>query len=161
MGTSWPCSRRSRAAEVRHVTRSAIDLTALLAQVASPERGGTASFLGTVRRGADDGPVARIEYRAYEEMLEAEFARILDEAAARWPRARVAAQHRLGDVQAGEASIGVVAAAPHRAEAFDACRFVIEEAKQRLPVWKREILDDGTAAWRDNAGERHASGGGA
>lgn len=142
---------------VEHVTRASIDVADLLARVQSTGRGGTALFTGTVRRGPDDGPVAHIEYSAYEAMLEEEFARILAEASERWPEAAVAGQHRIGCVPAGEASIAVAAAAPHRAEAFDACRFVIEEAKRRLPVWKREVFADGRAVWRDNAGTRTAS----
>lgn len=129
----------------------------LLDAVRSPERGGTALFLGTVRHGPDDGAVVRIEYTAYEPMLEAEFASILAEAERRWPLARVVAKHRLGEVPLGEASIGIAAAAPHRADAMAACGFVIEQAKKRLPVWKREILADGSAAWRDNLGGRTAS----
>ncbi len=138
--------------------RDPIRVDALLAEVVGPERGGTALFLGTVRRSPDDGPVVRIEYSAYPEMLEAEFGRIVGEAHARWPEARVTARHRLGDVPLGEASIAVAAAAPHRGDAFDACRYVIEEAKRRLPVWKREVLADGATVWRDNAGGRVASG---
>lgn len=139
-------------------TRSPIRLDELLAAVSAPERGATAAFLGTVRQGPEDGPVARIEYSAYEQMLDREFDAILGEAESRWPGARVTGVHRLGDVPLGEASIAVAAAAPHRAAALDACRFVIEEAKHRLPVWKREILADGSASWRDNAGGRTASG---
>ena len=144
---------------MEHITRAPIDLTRLLTAVAGPGRGGTALFVGSVRRGDEDGPVARIDYHAYDDMLEAEVGRILDEARAQWPGTGIAAQHRLGTVPAGEASIAVAAAAPHRAEAFTACRYVIEQAKQRLPVWKREILDDGTAQWRDNPGDRVASEG--
>jgi molybdopterin synthase catalytic subunit len=70
---------------------------------------------------------------------------------------QVAAQHRLGAVATGEASLAVAVAAPHRAAAFEACRHIVEEAKRRLPVWKREILGDGSASWRDNAGGRVAS----
>lgn len=143
-----------------HVTHAPIDVTGLLAAVADPGRGGTAVFVGSVRRGPDDGPVVRIDYSAYEDMLETEFARILEEARSRWPGTALAAQHRLGTVPTGDASIAVVAAAPHRTAAIEACRYVIEEAKQRLPVWKREILDDGTAHWRDNAGNRVTSEGG-
>jgi len=132
-----------------HVTRGPIVGERLIAAVADTGRGGTALFLGTVRRGPDDGPVARIEYEAYAEMLEAEFGRILAEARARTPGIAVAGVHRLGVVPAGEASIGVAAGAAHRAEAFDACRWVVEEAKRRLPVWKREVLDDGTSGWRE------------
>jgi molybdopterin synthase catalytic subunit len=139
-------------------TRTPLRPEALLAAVQSPERGATALFLGTVRRGPEDGPVVRIEYTAYDAMLEREFAAIVTEAETRWPGARVVGIHRLGDVPLGEASIAVAAAAPHRAAALDACRYVIEQAKQRLPVWKREILADGSAAWRDNTGGRVASG---
>jgi molybdopterin synthase catalytic subunit len=117
--------------------------------VAANSLGGTAVFVGTVRRGREDGPVAGIEYSAYEEMLDAEFGRIVEEAADRWPEGRFAVQHRLGRVPAGEASIAVVAAAPHRAEAMEACRYIIEEGKKRLPVWKKEIFDDGATAWRE------------
>jgi molybdopterin synthase catalytic subunit len=143
---------------VAFLTRAPIHPDELLAVVQSPERGGNALFLGTVRRGPEDGPVVRIEYTAYDAMLESEFAAIVTEGETRWPGTRLAAVHRLGDVPLGEASIAVAAAAPHRAAALDACRYVIEQAKQRLPVWKREILADGSAAWRDNAGGRVASG---
>ena len=106
-------------------------------------------FLGTVRRGPEDGPVDAIDYSAYEDMAEAEFDRILQEGAARFPGVRLAARHRLGIVAAGEPSVGVAAAAPHRTESFAACRWVIEEVKRRLPVWKRERLEDGTTRWRE------------
>jgi molybdopterin synthase catalytic subunit len=142
---------------VPYATRQPIRVEALIAEVAGLGLGGTAVFLGTVRRSPEDGPVSRIEYSAYEAMLESEFDRIVGEAIERWPDARVTARHRLGPVATGEASMAVAAAAVHRAAAFDACRYVVEEAKRRLPVWKREILDDGAASWRDNAGGRVAS----
>jgi molybdopterin synthase catalytic subunit len=144
-------------AELPAVTRDPIDAGRLLAAVASPACGGTALFLGTVRAGPDDGPVVRIEYEAYAEMLETEFLRIAAETTARWAEARVAVQHRIGPIPLGEPSIAVAVAAPHRAEAFAACRFAVDEAKRRLPVWKREVLADGTAQWRDNAGGRTPS----
>jgi molybdopterin synthase catalytic subunit len=139
---------------MRWVTRAPIDLGGLAAKVAGPDRGAISTFLGTVRAGPEDGPVVRIEYSAYESMLEQEFGRIVAETEARWPGVAVAAVHRLGDVPLGEASIGIAVGAPRRAAALDACRHVIEEAKRRLPVWKREILADGSAVWRDNAGGR-------
>ena len=144
---------------VTHAVHGPLDLAQLIGRVSAPDRGATASFVGTVRAGPDDGPVIRIEYSAYEAMLDEEFGRISTEAAARWPGTAIAAQHRLGTVPLGEASIAVVVAAPHRAAALDACRFVIEEAKRRLPVWKREVLADGTTAWRDNEGGRVPGGG--
>lgn len=138
---------------MKHLTRSPIDVTALITEVSAPGRGGTALFLGTVRRSPEDGPVRAIEYSAYEEMAEAECERILGEARDRWPEAQCAMVHRLGLVPVGEASIAVVAAAPHRSQAFTACRYLIEEAKKRLPIWKRELLDDGSERWRENPEE--------
>jgi molybdopterin synthase catalytic subunit len=118
-----------------HLTRDRLDVDLLLAQVAGPERGGTCVFLGTVR---EEGGVTAIEYSAYDVMAEAELDRMIAEARARWPEARVAARHRIGLVPVGEASIVIASAAPHRAEAFEVCRYVIEEVKRRLPVWKKD-----------------------
>jgi len=133
------------------LTHNPIELAPLLAEVSSPERGGTCVFLGTVRpdRPAGTlGPAVRgIDYSCYEAMAEAEWARILDEAHARWPEARAVARHRLGPVGLGEASIAIAVAAPHRAEAFAACRYAIEAVKERLPVWKREECSDGSVHW--------------
>jgi molybdopterin synthase catalytic subunit len=134
-----------------HLTRGSLDAAALLNAVAAPERGGTALFLGTVRD--EGGQVTAIEYSAYDTMADAELDRIVAEARDRWPDARVAVQHRLGRVPAGEASIAIAAAAPHRDAAFATCRYVIEEVKRRLPVWKRELHRDGTAVWVDPQGQ--------
>lgn len=127
-----------------HLTRSPLDVAALLAEVQGPERGGTCVFLGTVRR---DDDVTTIEYSAYDDMALAEITRMLNEARERWPDARVALRHRLGVIPVGEASIAIVAAAPHRDVAFAACRYVIEEVKKRLPIWKKERRGDGSAEW--------------
>src|SRR5437763_17077041 len=135
-----------------YLTRTRISIDALLAEVSSAACGGTCLFLGTVRSGPEEQGVTAIEYSAYEEMVEAEFARLLAEADARWPEARIAVRHRLGVIPAGEASIGIAAAAPHRADAFAACRFVIEEVKRRIPVWKKELRADGTETWVDPSG---------
>lgn len=128
-----------------HLTKGRLDAAALLTAVSAPERGGTALFLGTVRD--EGGQVTAIEYSAYHAMADAELDRIVAEGQDRWPDARVAVQHRLGLVPVGEASIAIAAAAPHRAEAFAACRYVIEEVKARLPVWKKELHGNGSAAW--------------
>ncbi len=138
------------------LTDRPIDVGQLIAAVASAGAGGTVVFLGTVRRSAEDGDVAAIAYSAYPEMAERELDGIVAEAAARWPLARVVLRHRVGEVPTGEASVAVVAAAPHRAEAFAAARFVIDETKQRVPIWKREQLASGVARWvegRSPAGE--------
>src|SRR5437016_4324527 len=114
--------------------------------------GGTRVFAGPGRNGPEEQGVTAIEYSAYEEMVEAEFGRLLTDAEARWPEARIAVRHRLGVIPSGEASIAIAAAAPHRAEAFAACRFVIEEVKRRIPVWKKELHEDGTEVWVDPTG---------
>ena len=138
-----------------NLTRHPIVLNDLIAAVQTPERGGTCVFTGTVR---NDSDVTAIEYSAYEAMASEEIARIVSDAQAQWPDARVMLQHRLGLIPVGEASIAIAAAAPHRAEAFAACRFVIEEVKKRLPVWKKEMHADGTAAWVDPSGKPVAHG---
>jgi len=127
-----------------YITRHPLEVTDLLAEVCSPERGGTCVFVGTVRK---EGDVTGIDYSAYESMAIAESERIVGHAQAQWPDARVMLQHRLGVIPVGEASIAIAAAAPHREEAFAACRFVIEEVKKRLPVWKKELRGDGSEKW--------------
>ena len=135
-----------------YLTRTPIFLDPLLTEVAHPDCGGTCVFLGTVRNGPDEHGVTAIEYSAYEEMVEAEFGRLLADARGRWPEARIAVRHRLGTIPVGEASIAIAAAAPHRAQAFEACRYVIEEVKRRVPVWKKELRVDGSEIWVDPSG---------
>ena len=137
---------------VTYLTRDPLSLDRLVAEVSSPACGGTCVFLGTARNGPDEGGVAAIEYSAYEEMVEAEFGRLLADAGERWPEACIAVRHRLGNVPVGEASIAIAAAAPHRAQAFEACRYVIEEVKRRIPVWKKELRVDGSEVWVDPSG---------
>lgn len=126
------------------LTRHPLEVNDLLKEVQGPELGGTCVFLGSVRN--DDG-VRAIDYSAYEAMAFKEIERILADAQTQWPDARVMLQHRLGEIPAGEASIAIAAAAPHRDVAFAACRFVIEEVKKRLPVWKKELRGDGSEKW--------------
>lgn len=123
-----------------------IDLAALLAVVESPERGGIACFVGTVRNHHGGREVLRLEYSAYGPMVEAECGRIVAEAESRWNVA-VSVQHRVGRLEVGDAAVAVVAASPHRDEAFIACRHVIEELKRRVPIWKREYFADGSVEW--------------
>ena len=129
------------------LTENAIDVADLLAGVAGEGNGGTVVFLGTVRRSAEDGDVAAIEYSAYREMAEPELGRIVGEALAQWPGARIVLQHRLGVVPTGEASLVIAASAPHRADAYAASRFVIEATKRRAPIWKKERFASGATRW--------------
>jgi molybdopterin synthase catalytic subunit len=129
------------------LTHDPLDVPALLAEVADEGCGGTAVFVGTVRRSAEDGAVVGIDYSGYEAMAEAEFERIVAEARAQWPDARIALRHRLGYVATGEVSVAIAVAAPHRSAAFDACRFVIDQTKDRVPIWKKERLAAGEERW--------------
>jgi molybdopterin synthase catalytic subunit len=129
-----------------YLTFEPVHLEQLVALVSSPEQGGIASFLGTVRNHHGGRAVERLEYSAYGPMVEAECARIVAEAQSRW-RVAVALQHRIGVLEIGDTAVAVVAASAHRDEAFLACRHVIEELKRRVPIWKREVYTDGTVGW--------------
>lgn len=110
-----------------------------LSSVAAPGAGGTAVFVGTVRNRSHGGTVDRLEYSAYPEMAERVFGEIADEAAAKWPLSGVAVLHGVGDLRVGDVTVVVACSSPHRAEAFEACRYVIDEVKRRAPIWKKEI----------------------
>lgn len=131
------------------LVRDAIDPVALLARVADHATGATTLFLGTVRDVNDGRAVTGIEYSAYDAMAQREMTAIVDEAAARWPGARLALEHRLGTLGLGEASVAIAVAHERRAPALDAQRYVIEELKRRVPIWKLEHYVDGTREWVD------------
>lgn len=133
------------------LTEGPIDVAALEASVAESGHGAVVTFVGRARDRSDDGrQVVELEYEVYSELAAA----ILDEVAAaaetRWG-ASVAVAHRHGVVPLGEAAVAIVTAAAHRGEAYEANRFVIEEIKSRLPIWKRERFPDGTEWKRPGA----------
>ncbi len=131
-----------------HLVQRPLDLGSLVAQVSAPERGGVACFLGVVRNHHGGRDVLRLDYSAYAPMAEAECDRILAEARVRWP-VEVALEHRIGPLAIGDAAVAVAAASAHREAAFAACRYVIEETKRRVPIWKREFYADGLVGWVD------------
>jgi molybdopterin synthase catalytic subunit len=131
------------------LVRSPIDPLLLISSVSGDESGATSLFLGTVRNSNDGRPVNGIDYTAYDAMAVAEMQRILDEAAAKYPDTRIALQHRLGTLRVGEISVAIASANAHRAAAIDANRYVIEQLKRRVPIWKREHYLDGTSEWVD------------
>jgi molybdopterin synthase catalytic subunit len=135
-----------------HLTREQLEPDRLLREVAGPGRGGLALFVGTVRDHHEGKHVVRLEYTAYPEMAEAECARIVREAEERWP-VRTALAHRLGLLDIGEASVIVAAGGAHRDEAFAACRYVIEELKRRVPIWKREHYTTGETGWVESSAD--------
>jgi molybdopterin synthase catalytic subunit len=118
-------------------------------EVADARHGATAVFVGTVRSMNDGREVSEIEYTAYEEMAEREMSVILAEAAQGNEGAVLVAEHRVGVLTVGEASIAIVAAHERRGLALDALRYAIDEMKTRVPIWKREVYSDGSQAWVD------------
>jgi len=133
------------------LTDAPIDVASLEAALARPDHGAMVTFVGRARDTADDGRgVLELEYEAYPEMAIAVLSEIATEAAAGWGAA-VGVVHRTGIVPIGEAAVAIVTAAPHRAEAYEANRYVIEAIKERLPIWKRERFVDGTEWKRPGA----------
>ena len=124
-----------------------IDVAQLLARVSGDGNGAIVLFLGTVRDVNDGRNVTGIEYSAYRSMAERELASIVEEAAALGDSNDIAVEHRLGELAIGECSVAIAAAHPHRGRAFEAARYVIEEIKKRVPIWKREQYVDGTREW--------------
>ena len=131
-----------------------LDLERLIRAVRSDACGAVVAFLGVVREVSDESrPVTGLTYEAHPEMALREMRAIAEEAATRFGEARVALAHRTGALNLGEASVAIAVAAPHRAVAFDACEFVIDELKRRVPIWKQEHYVEGVPAWRVNAAD--------
>jgi molybdopterin synthase catalytic subunit len=126
-----------------------IDVTALLAEVASVAHGATSLFVGTVRETNEGRDVTGIEYAAYTAMAAAELGRIAAEAAGKFDGVAIVIEHRVGMLDVGEASVAIAVAHAHRAPALDATRYAIEQLKRRIPIWKREHYADGTREWVD------------
>jgi molybdopterin synthase catalytic subunit len=126
------------------IRQGELDLGALVTKVATIDDGAIATFLGTARRFSEGKEVEELRYEAYPEMAEKVLAEILAAVPQRFPGARAEAHHRLGICPLGEASVAVAAAAPHRKEAFAACRYVIDALKSQAPIWKQEVYSDGT-----------------
>ena len=124
-----------------------IDVASLIAEVGDDSCGAVSVFLGCVRDINDGRPVTGIEYSAYQAMAEREMASIVSETASRFDISRLVVEHRVGALGLRDVSVAVVAAHPHRAPALDATRFVIEQLKQRVPIWKLEHYTDGSREW--------------
>lgn len=133
------------------ITDGPIDALAVQAAVTRPGAGAVLLFAGITRDTFAGRPVTRLEYEAYPEMAVPVMARIGAEAEERWPGVRVAMVHRTGRVDISEASVIIATSAPHRADAYAASRFAIDELKARVPVWKREHYADAAPAWKANA----------
>jgi molybdopterin synthase catalytic subunit len=134
------------------LARRTIDVGAVERTVAAAGCGALVTFVGIVRGRSDDGhPVDGLSYEAYEPMALQEFERIAREARERYGATSAAIVHRVGDVAVGEVAVVVAIGAEHRAQAFDACSYAIEELKARAPIWKQERYRGGAPSrWRSN-----------
>ena len=130
-----------------HLAETPLDPAALQRALADPRAGACVTFEGWVRNRNDGQAVQSLEYEAYGPLAAAEGDRILAEARARFALTGAACVHRTGHLQIGELAVWVGVTAEHRGAAFDACRYIIDEAKARLPIWKKEHYAAGTTAW--------------
>jgi molybdopterin synthase catalytic subunit len=132
-----------RAALVDHE----IDTVGLLTEVSRHANGAAIVFVGSVRDVNEGRAVTGIEYSAYDAMAQREMTDIVREATARFDTDDIVVEHRVGTLGLGEASVVIAVAHPHRGRAYDASRYVIEELKKRVPIWKREHYADGAREW--------------
>ena len=129
------------------VAAESVDPQEALAFVADAAAGGTCLFLGTVRDHSDAGDVTGLDYESWDELAERRLREIAGEMTSKWDVGKVALLHRTGRLEIGEVSVAVACSAPHRADAFEACRHGIERIKQDVPIWKKESLTTGDAQW--------------
>jgi molybdopterin synthase catalytic subunit len=127
------------------ITPAPIDAQEVIGAVQTAADGAVCVFYGVVREDSRNKKVRYLEYDAYPEMAERKLREILVEAAAKWPEQRAAVVHRIGTLGIGEASVVIAVASPHRAESFEACRYIIDRVKQDVPIWKKEVFTDGEA----------------
>ncbi len=129
------------------VTSEPISAQEALDFVADGAAGGTCVFVGTVRDHSAAGAVTGLTYEAWDELAPTRLREIADEVFEKWPTRKVALLHRTGELAVGEISVVVACSAPHRADAFDACRYGIERLKQDVPIWKKEHQAEGGSHW--------------
>jgi molybdopterin synthase catalytic subunit len=134
-----------------------IDPSLLISAVSRPANGAVLLFLGVVREVNEGREVSGIDYAAYEGMAEQELQRIATEAAARFGSDDIAVEHRIGELGVEEVSVAIAVAHPHRDGAYALSRWMIEELKRRVPIWKREHYADGERAWVDPTAQRSAA----
>jgi molybdopterin synthase catalytic subunit len=125
------------------ITEKAIDVQKVIDTVSSLGAGAVNIFIGTVRNNAHGKNVVWLEYEAYESMAVAEVRKIIDEASHRWPLLGWAVSHRVGTLKPGEVSVAIAVSTPHRRDSFEACQYIIDTLKEKVPIWKKEVFEDG------------------
>lgn len=129
------------------LTHEPIDFAALTEQVRSDQAGAVVLFLGTVREMTNGRKTVALDYEAFPEMAKAKLEELLAEARDKWPIERAAIVHRLGRLELGDVSVAVAVSTPHREEAFEAGKYLIDRLKEIVPIWKKENWADGSTAW--------------
>jgi molybdopterin synthase catalytic subunit len=128
------------------ITEAPIDTQKVIAAVEADGAGAINVFIGTVRNQTQAKPVVQLDFEAYDSMAVKKMQEIADQAAARWPIQKVAIVHRKGSLQIGDAAVVIAVSTPHRKASFEACEFIIDTLKEVVPIWKKEIFEDG-AVW--------------
>jgi molybdopterin synthase catalytic subunit len=151
-GTDAPAGLAAPTLKPCHITVEPLDAARLAAAVQTAADGAVLTFVGVVRHTNNARQVSYLEYEAYPEMAEVKLEEIAADVRARWGVERIVLWHRVGRLEIGEASVVIAVAAPHRAEAFAACRHAIERLKAEVPIWKKEVGPDG-AEWLEGPGQ--------
>ncbi len=139
------------------ISADPIDVARVVESVHDPSAGAVNIFIGTTRGVSEGRRILRLEYEAYEPMAVSCLNRIAQDAAAQWRVTRISVVHRTGVVPVGEASVVIAVSAPHRSDAFAACRSIIERVKTEVPIWKKEYYEGG-AIWVELSGTGHPPG---
>ncbi|MDH3708750.1 MAG: molybdenum cofactor biosynthesis protein MoaE [Cyclobacteriaceae bacterium] len=126
-----------------HLTDMPLEADKVTALVSNSSQGGVVVFTGNVRDRTKGKKVLRLEYQAYQPMAISEMEKIRQKVLAQWPQSQIAIHHRVGTLQIGEAAVIIAVSTPHRAQAFKACELAIDTLKEQVPIWKKEIFEDG------------------
>lgn len=125
------------------LSETPLDVQQIIQAATRLQAGAINAFIGTVRDNAKGKQVLRLEYEAYESMAVAEIQKIVGAAAAKWPLQAYAISHRVGVLEPGDVAVVVAVSTPHRADSFAACQYIIDTLKETVPIWKKEVLEDG------------------
>lgn len=125
------------------ITEKAIDLQKVIDTASSLNAGAVNVFVGTVRNNAQGKNVLWLEYEAYEKMAIAEIRKIIEAASHQWPLTGWAVSHRIGTLKPGDTAVAIAVSTPHRRDSFEACQYIIDQIKTSVPIWKKEVFEDG------------------
>lgn len=132
------------------ITTSPLDIASISSSVTAPCTGATSLFVGTTRDNFQGKKVVRLEYEAYEPMAKKEMSKLCSELRSKWSLHNIAIHHRLGLVEVTEASVVIAVSSPHRKASLEAVQFAIDKLKETVPIWKKEIYEEGGEEWKQN-----------